>query len=144
VSEKPFRILPAITPENEHFWCGGKNGRLQFLRCNACSTFVHPPAPVCPGCLGRELAVAAVSGEAEIVTFTVNHHTWIPGFDPPYVVAIVAIDEQPTLRLTTNIVGCPIDDVTIGMRVEVLFEDAGKDDIFVPLFRPSVSRPQGN
>jgi uncharacterized OB-fold protein len=134
--KKPFRILPAVTPENAHFWCGGKTGRLQFLRCDACATYVHPPAPVCPRCLGRDLSVAAVSGRASVLTFTVNRHAWIPGFDPPYVVAIVAIDEQPDVRLTTNIVDCEPDQVEIGMPVEVVFEDAGADDVFLPLFRP--------
>ena len=41
------------------------------------------------------------------------------------------------LRLTTNIVGCDPDEVTIGMPVEVVFEDAGEDDVFLPLFRPA-------
>jgi uncharacterized OB-fold protein len=136
VADKPFRILPAVTPENEHFWCGGKHGELRFLRCEACSTFVHPPAPICPSCLGRELTPEAVSGRATIATYTINHHPWIPGFDPPYVVAIVEIEEQPSLRLMTNIVDCEPDEVAIDMRVEVVFEDAGEDNVFLPLFRP--------
>ena len=136
MAEKPFRILPAVTPENEHFWRGGKRGDLCFLRCDACSTFVHPPAPICPSCLGRELTPEAVSGRAHVATYTINHHPWIPGFDPPYVVAIVEIDEQPSLRLMTNIVDCSPDDVAIGMAVEVVFEDVGEDDIYLPLFRP--------
>lgn len=136
MADKPFRILPAVTPENEHFWCGGKRGELRFLRCDACSTFVHPPAPICPSCLGRELTPEAVSGRATIATYTINHHPWIPGFDPPYVVAIVEIEEQPSLRLMTNIVDCEPDEVAIDMRVEVVFEDAGEDNVFLPLFRP--------
>jgi len=136
VSDKPFRILPAVTPENEHFWCGGKRDELCFLRCDACTTLVHPPAPVCPKCLGRDLSVDAVSGRATVATFTINRHPWIPGFDPPYVVAIVEIEEQPSLRLMTNIVDCEPEEVAIGMKVEVVFEDTGEDDVFLPLFRP--------
>ena len=33
---KPFRILPQVTDENEHFWLGGADGELRFLRCSAC------------------------------------------------------------------------------------------------------------
>jgi len=52
------------------------------------------------------------------------------------VVAIVELDEQPGLRLTTNIVHCAPDDVKIGMRVRVLFEDLG-EDVYLPLFEPA-------
>jgi uncharacterized OB-fold protein len=135
VSKKPFRLLPQVTPENEHYWQGGAAGELRFLRCASCRTYVHPPSPVCPECLSRELSSEAVSGRAVVHTFTVNHQPWIPGFDPPYVVAIVEIVEQPSLRLTTNIVGCPIEDVRIGLPVRVVFEDLG-EGVFLPLFEP--------
>jgi uncharacterized OB-fold protein len=135
VSDKPFRIQPAITPENEHFWKGGAEGELRFLRCKACSTYVHPPAPVCPECLGSDLGVEAVSGRARVLTYTVNHRPWIPDYDPPYVIAIVELPEQEGLRLTTNIVNCPIDDVRVDMPVRVVFDDIG-DGIYRPLFEP--------
>jgi uncharacterized OB-fold protein len=50
-SEKPFRLLPHITPANEHFWRGGQAGELRFLRCHPCGEYVHPPSPRCPRCL---------------------------------------------------------------------------------------------
>ena len=132
-------MLPAVVPENEHFWTGGAQGELRFLRCKACGWWLHPPGPVCPACLGRELAVEAVSGRAVVHAFTINHHAWIPGFDPPYVIAIVELPEQEGLRLTTNIVGCAPDDVRTGMPVEVTFEE--HDDVWIPLFRPAGGAP---
>jgi uncharacterized OB-fold protein len=44
------------------------------------------------------------------------------------------MDEQPGLRLTTNIVNCAIEEVRIGMRVRVLFEPY--EDVWLPLFEP--------
>lgn len=139
MSDKPFRLLPAVSPQNEHFWQGGSRGELCFLRCTACRTFVHPPAPVCPDCLSRELTPEAVSGRATLHTHTVNHQLWIPGFEPPYVVAIVELEEQDGLRLTTNLVGCAADDIRIGMPVRVCFEECD-DGIFLPLFEPDGER----
>jgi uncharacterized OB-fold protein len=133
--DPPFRILPQVTPENEHFWKGGAAGELRFLACSACGTLVHPPAPVCPECLGRELEPRAVSGRARVLTYTENHQPWIPGFDPPYLIAIVEIEEQPGVRLMTNLVDCDPDDVEIGMPVEVRFEERD-EGIFIPLFAP--------
>lgn len=133
--EKPFRLLPAVDPENEHYWKGGASGELRFLCCRACRHYVHPPSPVCPECLSNDLAPEAVSGRASVHTFTVNHQPWIPGFAPPYVVAIVEIEEQPSLRLTTNLVNCEIADVEIGMPVQACFEDIG-EGVFLPVFEP--------
>ncbi len=130
----PLRILPAVTPANEHFWTGGADGELRFLRCKACDHWLHPPGPICPACLGRELAVDTASGRGTVHTFTVNHQPWIPGFDPPYVVAIVELPEQEGLRLTTNVVGLSHDEVRIGLPVEVTFEAHG--EVWIPLFRP--------
>jgi len=132
---RPFRLLPQLTPENEHYWKSGARGALCFLRCDGCKTYVHPPAPVCPSCLSRQLAPAAVSGRARLVTWTVNHHPWIPGFDPPYVIAIVEIEEQAGLRVTTNLVNCAPEALRPDLPVQVLFEER-EDGVFLPLFEP--------
>ena len=135
MTDKPFRVLPRVTPENEHFWTGGRDGKLRFLRCQSCGYWLHPPSPICPRCLSRELAPEDASGEATVHTFTVNHQPWYPGLDPPYVIAIVELPEQEGLRLTTNIVGCPPEDVTVGMPVRVVFDEY--EDVFLPMFEPA-------
>jgi uncharacterized OB-fold protein len=129
------RPLPLVTSQNEHFWRGGRDGKLVFLRCEACRTFVHPPTPVCPKCLERELAPEAVSGLGTVVAVTVNHKAWAAGDEVPYAVALVELDEQRGLRLTTNVVGVDPDAVAIGMRVRVRFEATG--DVWIPLFEPA-------
>jgi uncharacterized OB-fold protein len=131
---RPFRVLPRVTAANEHFWRGGEHGELRFLRCRACRTYVHPPAPVCPDCYGKDLAPEAVSGRATVLTFTLNHQPWVPAPDHPYAIAIVEIEEQPGLRLMTNVVGCPAQEVRVGMPVQVVFEP--HDDVWIPLFTP--------
>ena len=135
MSGKPFRVLPRVTDANRHFWTGGAGGRLLFLRCTACRTYVHPPAPVCPACLARELAPEPVSGRATVLTYTLNHHPWVPSPDHPYAIAIVEIEEQPGLRLMTNVVNCPAESVRIGMPVRVVFEP--HEDVWIPLFEPA-------
>ncbi|MHB8669450.1 MAG: Zn-ribbon domain-containing OB-fold protein [Acidimicrobiales bacterium] len=127
-----FRVLPRLTPENEFFWTSGRDGRLRFLRCTECGTWIHPPSPRCPSCLSKAVEPTPVSGRATIAACTVNHQPWIPGFDPPYVVAIVEIEEDPSVRLMTNIVGRPPEEVRSGMAVQVTFEH--RDDVWLPIF----------
>jgi hypothetical protein len=129
-----FRILPVVDASNEHFWTGGAQGELRFLRCRSCRHWIHPPQPICPICLGRDLEVAAASGRARVAAFTENHQPWIPGFPPPYLVAIVEIEEQPSLRLTTNLVRCDADRVRVGMPVRAVFEE--REGVWIPLFEP--------
>ena len=137
-AKRPFRVLPLVTAENEHYWKGGARGELCFLRCGECRTYVHPPSPVCPECLSKQLAPAAVSGRARLLTWTVNHHPWIPGFEPPYLIAIVEVEEQRGLRITTNLVNCTPEELRMDLPVRVLFEERD-DGIFIPLFEPTRS-----
>ena len=139
MADKPFRLLPRVTDRNRHFWQGGKEGRLQFLRCQSCRTWVHPPQPVCPECLGKDLAPESVSGRAQVLTYTLNHQPWVPAPDHPYCIAIVEIDEQEGVRLMTNIVHCAAEEVAIGMRVRVVFEE--QEDVWIPLFEPDPGSP---
>ena len=81
------------------------------------------------------VALAPVAGTGVVVGFTVNHQRWLATFEPPYVIAIVALDEDDEVRLTTNIIHCDPAEVHVGMRVEVEFEQLA-DDIALPLFEP--------
>ena len=126
------RPLPQLTPTNEWFWTSGADGRLRIQGCDDCSALVHPPTPICPACGSRSWSPTVVSGKATVVGWTVNQHQWLPGFEPPYSIAIVALDEDPSVRLTTNVVGCDPFDVHLGQAVSVCFEQ--HDDVWIPLF----------
>jgi uncharacterized OB-fold protein len=129
----PGRALPALTAENRHFWLGGADGELVMLKCRPCGYRIHPPGPICPICHSADVAPAPTSGSGFVYSFTINHQQWIPGWETPYVIAIVELDDQVGLRVTTNI-GGPIDLVAIGMRVVVRFEQI--EDVFLPFFVP--------
>jgi len=134
VSDPPQRPLPLLTPENEYFWTAGAEGELRFKRCRDCSHWIHPPAPHCSDCLGKNLAIEAVSGRGHVSGFTINHQPWLAAFPPPYVIAIVELEGAPGVRLTSNIVGCAPEAVRIGLPVRVVFEPV--EDVWLPLFEP--------
>jgi acetyl-CoA acetyltransferase/uncharacterized OB-fold protein len=126
------RPLPELTPASEWFWASGADGVLRIQGCLDCGQLVHPPTPVCPSCRSRSAKPMAVSGRGTVVGFTVNSHQWHPAFEPPYVIANVALAEDPSVHLTTNIVSCAPDEVAIGQEVAVRFEQ--HDDVWLPLF----------
>ncbi|HEX3795386.1 MAG TPA: OB-fold domain-containing protein [Acidimicrobiales bacterium] len=127
-----FRLLPRLDTDNTFFWTSGQDGTLRLLHCNACQQFFHPPGPICPRCLSRDVEPRAVSGRGHVETYSVNHQQWIPGSDS-YIIAWVSVDEQPDIRLTTNLVDIEPQDVHMGLPVEVLFEQ--NDNVYLPLFR---------
>ncbi len=133
-----MRPLPELTPATEWFWTSGADGRLRIQGCTACRTLVHPPVTICPVCRSRAWEPTEVSGRGTIIGYTVNQHQWHPAFPPPYAVAVVALAEDPGVRLTTTIVGCAPAEVSIGQEVSVRFEH--HEDVWLPLFAPTGER----
>jgi uncharacterized OB-fold protein len=66
-------------------------------------------------------------------TLTVNHQPWVSG-QRSYIIAMVELDEQQGLRLTTNLVNCPFDVAYVGMRVSVGF--VHRHGSWYPVFMP--------
>lgn len=129
-----MRPLPKLTPENEFFWTSGADGVLRFQYCGASDRYLHPPRVVCPGC-EEPPEIREVSGRATVVGVTVNHQPWLPDMEVPYVIGLVAIEEDPLVRLTTLIVDVEPDEVVIGLPVSVRFEQ--HKDVWLPVFAPT-------
>lgn len=140
MAEASGRPLPLLTLDNEFFWTSGEDGRLRIQECLSCAALIHPPQPVCRYCRGHDLGVRVVSGFATLAGFTVNERFAVPGMPAPYVVAQVALDDDPRVRLTTNIIDCAPADLVLGLRVEVTFLADG--DVWLPLFRPVADQPE--
>jgi uncharacterized OB-fold protein len=126
-------MLPRLNDLNRPFWTGGAQGQLLIQRCGSCRRWTHPPAARCSSCDG-EVSYEPVSGRGTIFAFTVNHQPFHPDVPPPYVIAVVELDEQDDLRIPTNIVHCDAATLECGTPVRVLFEDCG--EVFYPVFEP--------
>jgi uncharacterized protein len=133
------RILPTPTAESVAFWSGGVHGQLMIQYCHACGRYFHPPAPLCWRCRSADVAPKAASGRGSVAAYTVNRQPWIPGFEPPYIIAIVELEDEPDVRLTTNLIDVAEADVSTGLAVQVAFEKWTAEDgtaVWLPLFRP--------
>ena len=80
-----------------------------------------------------------MSGKGEVYSFTVIRQVVgraaSKAFEPeiPYVIAWVDLEEGP--RMITNVVGCRVEDVKLGMKVCVLFEQQSPE-IWLSKFKP--------
>lgn len=127
------RPVPLPDEASLPFWEAAREGRLLVQRCSACGRFQYPPDTICRRCQSSDLAFDEVSGRATVYSFAVYTRSFMRGYDAPYVLALVDLDDHPDVRLMTNIVETPIEDVAIGMAVEVTFERRGP--WVVPQFR---------
>jgi uncharacterized OB-fold protein len=126
------RPLPKLDSDNRAFWTGGAEGELRIHHCNDCSTFIHPPRPVCRKCLSDNVTPQAVPGTGVVDTFTINYQKWMPGMETPFVIARIALDGAPGVFLTSNIINVDVDSVEFGDKVKVVFEQ--HEDVHIPLF----------
>jgi uncharacterized OB-fold protein len=137
-AQEAKKPLPEITPINQPFWDGAKSGKLMMQKCRDCGSWIFCPRPICVECNSDKLEWVQVSGRGKVFSFTVIREVVgnaLRGFGPeiPYVTAWIDLDDGP--RFCSNIIGCPINNVKIGMEVQVVFEDTG-EGIVLPKFGP--------
>ncbi|WP_067650856.1 Zn-ribbon domain-containing OB-fold protein [Nocardia harenae] len=123
--EKP---IPIPTEADRPYWDALREHRVVLSRCTSCGWYSQRRRMLCPECLGEEFAWTQVSGRGTIYAFTAVHQTWVAAFagDVPYVLVSVALEEQPSLVLVTNLVGeYDFDALDIDLPVVADFEPRG-------------------
>ncbi|MEU7054459.1 OB-fold domain-containing protein [Streptomyces sp. NPDC046197] len=135
------RPRPVVNRDNAGFWEGAARHQLLIQRCTGCGTLRHPWLPGCNACGCPEWDTVEASGEGTVYSYVVMHHPPFPAFDPPYAVGLIQLAEG--VRMVSNVVGVPYDEVRIGLPVRVEFQHyeeegagaAGDDPVVLPVFR---------
>ncbi|MFI0368880.1 Zn-ribbon domain-containing OB-fold protein [Actinomadura sp. 1N219] len=127
-----------ITQDNEFWFTAARAGRLAIQRCTDCGTLRHPPAPACASC--RSLAWDSVdaSRRCTLHSYTVLHHPKDGAFDYPLAVGLVDLEEGT--RLVADISGVGLDELKIGMELEVGFAEHAHGEILPRLTLPGGDR----
>jgi uncharacterized protein len=126
VTETTRQWLATADPMTREYWAAAAERRLLVQRCTECGHHQFYPRPFCLACGSRQVAWREVRGRGWVYSMTTVRIRVHPQLPPPYVVALVELDEGP--RLLTNVVG----ECAIGDRVHVRWED--RDDLVVPAF----------
>ncbi|HEY3654383.1 MAG TPA: Zn-ribbon domain-containing OB-fold protein [Steroidobacteraceae bacterium] len=123
-----------MTPDAKFFWEAADRGEFVGQKCGACGKFTFPPRPMCPHCHSLVRQVASLSGKGTVLSWTMPRHPPAFGFTEPPIVAVVELEEGP--NFVSNLVRVRLQDVRIGMAVEVMFEPTiGNHQ--VPVFKPA-------
>ena len=105
-------------PTTTAFWAAARQHRLVIQRCRSCAKHQFYPRPVCLACESLDLEWVEAGGLATVYSMTTIRVPVMPDLAPPYVLALVDLDEGP--RLLTNLVG---GDFKIGDRVALRWRD---------------------
>jgi uncharacterized protein len=128
--------LPHVDEESRPFWEALQRHELYIQKCRDCGDLRYHPRSLCTNCLSSRTEWVRSKGAGKIYTFTVTNQNQAAGFREslPYVMAWVDLDEG--VKMLTNIVDCPPQEVKIGMPVEAVFEDVTPEVTLVK-FRPA-------
>ena len=131
----PLRPLPAPSTTTAPFWEACKVQRLLLQQCRACGHIQFYPRSICTACMSDQLEWSAARGTGTVYSYSTVYRALVPGFedDVPYVVAMIELDEG--VRLLSQVIYCEPEEVFIGLRVSVTFEEA-RDGVVLPKFRP--------
>jgi uncharacterized protein len=136
------RFEPPVGAESGPYWEATREGRLLVQWCTACNRGVFYPRVFCPFCAahGSSLEWCSASGRGTVYAAVVEHRPEAAGAafsdGQPYCVALVDLEEG--VRMLSNIVGCPPDEVHSGMAVTVTWEPLS-DGRQLALFEPAAA-----
>jgi len=124
------------------FWAAAERGELVIPRCAACDTYNWYPGPTCKACGGERLAWARVSGRGRLYSWAVVRHAFLKQFAKkvPYVTGLVALEEDPEVRIVTNLIECEVEQLTVDLPVRVVFRPlsfpGAEREVMAPMFTP--------
>ncbi|MEQ9107333.1 MAG: OB-fold domain-containing protein [Limnobacter sp.] len=135
IANKP---LPVITDLTRPFWTAAKNRKLVLQKCQRCEVFNFHPKPWCIECGSRELTWTDAKPTGTVYSFTISRTVAMnfPGWEKDLPVLLCLIDLDDGARMYAQVTDCSPEDIRIGMRVTVHFEDIS-DEAGIPKFRPT-------
>ena len=87
---------------------------------------------MCPHCRALETEWVPSKGKGTVYSWVVYRESPHPGFKAPYAVVLVELEEG--VRLVSNLVDVAPEEVSIGMPVEVVFDQVS-EEVVLPKFR---------
>jgi uncharacterized OB-fold protein len=135
-----FPLPDVDDPLTAPYFAGAARGELMITRCESCARFVWYPDERCAQC-GGELTWTPVSGAATLFSWAVVRRAFLPAFaeQVPFVTALVAIEEDPAVRIPTYLVDAAPDSLRADEPVRVTFRALSfptvpNRSVIVPMF----------
>jgi len=124
-SLRPSKPIPLPDPDTVPYWDGLRRHELCLQQCAECNRLRWPARLLCDRCQARAAEWVVLSGQGELVTWSVMHHVLSPAFadDTPYVIGMVRLAEQRDLIIMGPVTACSPGDLRIGVGVQAAYAD---------------------
>jgi len=134
MSTKTDKPIPKATESTKPYWDGTARGELWIQRSKNTGNYVFYPRAQSPYGIDDELEWIQASGKGTLDSYVISERP-APGFEAPYAIAIVKLEEG--VRMLSSIVGVEPtpENLVLDMPLQVEFEQRG--DMSVPVFRPT-------
>jgi len=127
--------IPAPDVDTQAWWDSLKSGVFALCYCEACDRYQHPPLEACRRC-GARLVLKEAKGTGTLHSFIIQQRAMLPGFEVPYVLGMIELDDEPGLKLTGKVT-CAPEEAAIGMRLTAHLERIGESEFLSPVFDPA-------
>jgi uncharacterized OB-fold protein len=129
-----LKPLPVLDIEGRFFWESCKKHEMALPQCVSCKQFRYPPRSLCPKCHSPEAQWTPISGRGQVYVALVMCRSYGRAWehDVPYNISLIDLEEG--VRMWSNVIGCLAEEVKIGDRVKISYDDV-TDDITLPKFR---------
>ncbi len=124
------------------FWLAAQREELAIPRCEACEAYNWYPLPRCRRCDAESLAWTPVAGRGALFSYGIVQRALFEPYSArvPYATGLVALEEDPSVRLVTLLVDCELASLRIDMPLRVVFRPLEFPDIsgrvIAPFFAP--------
>jgi uncharacterized protein len=116
------------------FWEGCREGRFLLHTCGICGK-AYWPASRCLNHGNEAMAWVESKGIGTLYTYTILHKAYTSNMKDkvPYMVGVIQLAEGPFFH--SNVMGCAIEDVHVGMQLQARMEPHAAG-LIVPIFYP--------
>jgi uncharacterized protein len=128
------------------YFAAAERGELVIPRCDACRRRCWYPERACPACGGDRFTWTPVTGRGRLYSWAVVRRAFLPAFAEmvPFVTALVALDDDPEVRIVSYVVGCDPDTLAVDDPLEAVFRPLAfptvpDRSVMVPMFVPATS-----
>ena len=139
-----FPLPDLDDPRTTEFFAGAARGELVIPKCDSCGELCWYPERACPRCDGETFTWTPVSGRGHLYSWAVVRRAFLPAFEElvPFVTGLVALDDDPAVRIVSYIVDCEPEVLAADQPLEVVFRPLSfptvpDRSVTVPMFVPA-------
>jgi uncharacterized OB-fold protein len=128
--------LPVPDHDSEPWWRATGEHRLLLQRCDACPAYRWPARAMCNRCGSLDWSWVEASGRASVVSWMVNHHSFVAGAPPVYTVVLGRLEEQSDVLIPATWGGAADgSDLAVGQPLVVDYDeiDGAIDESATPM-----------